>query len=1262
MDAPSAPPPETLPPPALPWWQRWRSTLLAVFTLVALAVGAVEIARTVAAYRRAEQAALALLSDAAAALATTTELYVARYTAIAETAAEAIFRAPAPLTPEARRALLAGIRRTHPETGLIGVIDPAGRVIDALPIAGIGLDVSDRDYFRRAAAGAPAVASDLLAGRLTGDLGTPVVVAARNEDGSLAGMVLVGLPVHGLARLLRGRLEDTARALVVDRTGRAIVDGAHPDLAWEARDYSRVPLVAAALAGRPVRLARFPSPHTGEPALGAMVPVPALGWAVGVVQPVEAALAPARQQLRLSLAIAGAVLVLGIVLARLLSTWLSRPIADLAAGAAAIARGDLGRRVVPRGPGELRWLAEHFNRMAARLGEIGRLNEQLVATALRERQSAQERAEEAEAAKRRFAFLAEASTRLAASLDYESTLANVARLAVPDLADYCVVDLLEPDRSTRRLAVAHRDPARAALANELYRFPPDLDGTHPVARVMRSGRPELSPEITAEMLVGIASTPEHLRILQALEPKSDMRVPLVARGRTLGAITFVSAESGRRYGPADLALAEELARRAALAIDNARLYRQAQTTEQRFRDLVEGLEAIVWEADARSWLFTFVNRRAERMLGYPLERWLTEPDFWVNLIHPEDRERAVACCLEAIRQGCDNDFEYRVVAADGRVVWVRDLVYLVKDGSGAVRQLRGLMIDITAQKEAADELRGRARQQAAVAALGQRALEGVEPSVLLDEAVGLVARTLDVEYAAVLELLADGGRFLVRAGAGWEEGVVGRLIVDAGAQSQAGYCLLTREPVIVEDWTAEQRFARPPGLAAHGVLSGMAVVIRGANGPYGVLAAHATRPRRFTLNDSHFLQAVANVLAAAIQRQRAEEALRRSEEQLRQAQKMEAVGRLAGGIAHDFNNILTAIAGYSELLLGRIGEAGQLRKDVEGIRKAAERAAALTRQLLAFSRRQVLQPKVLDLNAVVAGMAPMLRRLIGENIELITVTAERPGLVKADPGLLEQVILNLAVNARDAMPQGGTLRIETAHADPADADAPRAGADCAGPCVVLAVSDTGCGMDAEVRSHLFEPFFTTKEVGQGTGLGLSTVYGIVEQSGGRIRVTSEVGRGSTFRIYFPGVAEPDAAPAPAEAPAGPAAGAETVLLVEDDEIVRALAREALERAGYTVLEARDGREALAIAERHRGPIHLLLTDVVMPGMSGPEVAGRLTAARAGLKVLFMSGYTDNAIGQRGVLDPGTALLPKPFTPAQLTRKLREVLDAPGPRA
>ena len=382
------------------------------------------------------------------------------------------------------------------------------------------------------------------------------------------------------------------------------------------------------------------------------------------------------------------------------------------------------------------------------------------------------------------------------------------------------------------------------------------------------------------------------------------------------------------------------------------------------------------------------------------------------------------------------------------------------------------------------------------------------------------------------------------------------------------------------------------------------------------------------------------------------------EAQLRQSQKMEAIGQLAGGIAHDFNNLLTVINGYSELMLLSLPVEHPHCATFEQIRQAGEKASRLIRQLMAFSRQQVLQPKVLDLNAVVANIDTMLQRVIGEDIDLLTILSPGLASVKADPGQIEQILMNLVVNARDAMPAGGRLTIETADVV-LDTDYARTHvAVNPGRYVMLAVSDNGCGMDAETQARIFEPFFTTKEPGKGTGLGLSTVYGIVKQSGGQIGVYSEPGRGTTFRIYLPRIEAAAEPVEPGKAREQLPCGSETILLVEDEAGVRTLAKTILQTQGYTVLDAAQGKDAFLLSGQHEGLIHLMVTDMVMPEMSGREVAERLKPLRPNMKVLFMSGFTDKAIVHNGELDPGMAFLQKPFTPQTLTRKVREVLDAP----
>jgi len=406
---------------------------------------------------------------------------------------------------------------------------------------------------------------------------------------------------------------------------------------------------------------------------------------------------------------------------------------------------------------------------------------------------------------------------------------------------------------------------------------------------------------------------------------------------------------------------------------------------------------------------------------------------------------------------------------------------------------------------------------------------------------------------------------------------------------------------------------------------------------------------------SDLMDAIHKLKDEIAEHQKVEEERQRLQAQLLQVQKMESVGRLAGGVAHDFNNILTAILSYAELSLMRIPGSDPLREYLESIRNASEKAAGLTHQLLAFSRRQVLEMKVVDLNAVVMGMADMLKRVISEDVLLELKTSATESTVRADQGQLEQVLMNLAVNARDAMPSGGRLHIETADAGPDNSLLKTHGFAEAGAYVTLSVTDTGGGMSAEVRERIFEPFFTTKELGRGTGLGLATVYGIVKQHGGYIFVDSEPGKGATFRVFFPVASGPG--PVQAEEPSGPLPkGSETLLVVEDDRDVRELISEVLTPLGYRIFATGSGDDALKTSDSFAGPVDLLLTDVVMPGMNGKQLAEVMRTRRPGIKVLFMSGYTQDALSTQGMLEPGIALIHKPLRPGTLARHLRQVLD------
>jgi signal transduction histidine kinase len=556
------------------------------------------------------------------------------------------------------------------------------------------------------------------------------------------------------------------------------------------------------------------------------------------------------------------------------------------------------------------------------------------------------------------------------------------------------------------------------------------------------------------------------------------------------------------------------------------------------------------------------------------------------------------------------------------------------------------------------ELTARARQLDAIVELSEQGFAGRSLEALNEQGTRAAAEGLAVSFALLLEPVSSADLLVVRAGCGWRADVVGAYVEHARRAPAVSRVLQHGTPVIDD---APAWMAAGGGLtflAEHGATSGAAVAVPGAAGAQAILAAFADGPRVFKSEDLHFLQALANILASVVDRRTAEQDLLQSQMKLQAVQKMEAIGRLAGGIAHDFNNLVQAIGGYTEILLQRLPESDPLHHNAQEIKRAGDRAAALTRQLLAFSRQQVLQPKVLQLNAVVTSIEQLLRRLIGEDVEFETALADDLAPIKADHAQLEQVLMNLAVNSRDAMPDGGTLTIETRNVTLTEADQRDAFAIKAGPYVLLAVSDTGCGMDADTRLHVFEPFFTTKPAGKGTGLGLSTVYGIVKQSEGYIWVDSEVGLGTRVRIYLPRVDEPvDAIEARRSVSSATPRGRETLLLVEDEESVRELICEWLAGHGYRVLVAGNGAEALQVAEAHAEPIDALIADVIMPQMGGPALAERILPQRPQMKVIFVSGYADEAIGDPRVLAAGAAFLQKPFSLDTLVRRLREVLDA-----
>ncbi len=684
-------------------------------------------------------------------------------------------------------------------------------------------------------------------------------------------------------------------------------------------------------------------------------------------------------------------------------------------------------------------------------------------------------------------------------------------------------------------------------------------------------------------------------------------------------------------------------------------------SEVRYRSVVNALDEGVMVIDADGMLRTG-NASAERILGLSLdelngrslqdERWQT--------IHedgsPFPPEKHPAAVTLKTGQPCVG-VVMGVYRPDGKLRWIDiNSRPLAVDAQQTPASVVVSFSDITERKRAEERLTA---QYAVTRVLAEaRTLEEAVPKIV--RAVGQ-----NLEWDCGVFWRVDKAASVLRCLDEWHDA---RLKEAAFTEATWGMTFKTEEglpgriwasgkAVWITDVAHDVNFPRRQVACEAGLHSALGFPVRVGGEIEGVIELYS---RQVRTPDEQLLKMIDDIglkLEQFGDRARTEEVLQQTEAQLRQSQKMEAVGRLAGGVAHDFNNLLTVIRGYSELLLARLRPDDPMHKDMGEVKKAADRASGLTRQLLAFSRRQFIAPKVLDLNALIANMDGMLRRLLGEDIvELCTELTPQAGAIKADPGQIEQVIMNLAVNARDAMPKGGRLTIETRNVTVGTPSRQSPSIVKPGTYVLLAVRDTGHGMDAETQSHLFEPFFTTKEKGKGTGLGLSTVYGIVKQNGGNIVVESKPGQGATFKIYFP-LVEPDAqSGAGAPEVAEPAHGRETILLVEDEPAVRGLVHETLRLHGYKVLEARHGIEALMTGAKYQGPIHLLLTDVVMPQMSGPEVAEKIQVVRPGIKVLFMSGYPDHPAFERGGISRESLFLAKPFSPNVLAKKVRDVLD------
>ncbi len=779
---------------------------------------------------------------------------------------------------------------------------------------------------------------------------------------------------------------------------------------------------------------------------------------------------------------------------------------------------------------------------------------------------------------------------------------------VVDMGGYrmCWAGTVEDDERKTVRPVAHAGFDDGYLDTVHITWRDDERGRGPTGTAAREG----TPQVCRNLLTDPAFSPWREDATRR-GYGSSIALPLVVEGRTLGVLNLY-ASAPDRFDAEEVRLLAVVADDLALGlasvrdrVDRMRAETQLAASQDLYRSLVETTAAVAWEVDVASQRFTYISPQIETLSGYSPEEWV-DLGFWAEKIHPDDRARAVSYCKAQTEAGADHAFDYRLVTAAGEVVWWRDVVSVIR-AEGRPVALRGHFLDVTEHKEAeADAMR--------------------------------FSRALESSLTEIYTFDAETLRFVH---------------VNFGARENLGYSmkeLRALTPLDIKPGLTPERFAELIEPLRAGREDTIEFDIEhqrkdGTRYPVEVFL------QLMEWGTPVFLANIRDITG----RVKLEREKQQLEAQYRQAQKMEAIGRLAGGVAHDFNNMLCAITGNVTLALRELSAGHSVAECLKEIAAASDRATELTRQLLAFSRKQVIAPKVIDLSGLIGGMHAMLSRLIGDHIVLRTVPQRQLGRVRADPGQVEQILLNLAINARDAMPDGGELVIETADVVLDEDYCAKHARTTPGEYVMLGVSDTGVGMTAEVRNKIFEPFFTTKELGRGTGLGLATVFGIVQQSGGRVEVYSEPGHGSSFKVYLPRVhdeLEAEASPSSTEV----ARGQETVLLVEDEEMVRSVAMRILELSGYRVLPAGSGGEAVTVADGHDGPIELLLTDVVMPGMNGRQLAAELRARRPEIKVLYASGYTENVIAHHGVIDEHVEFVAKPYSVDGLTARVREVLD------
>lgn len=707
-------------------------------------------------------------------------------------------------------------------------------------------------------------------------------------------------------------------------------------------------------------------------------------------------------------------------------------------------------------------------------------------------------------------------------------------------------------------------------------------------------------------------------------------------------------------------------RTADLARSNEQLLRQMEgrleaegariVSEKKYRRLLEAANDAVVVADAQTGVILEVNKKTEELLGMPSTEITGRHQS--ELYPQEEAERYRRVFAEHLEKGEATADDVFVKRLDGRLVPVEISASVTTVGDRRV--MLGLFRDISERKRSRDELQKNYESQRVLNALLKMSLKNISLEDLLKQAIDLVVSTswLAVQSKGCIFLTQGNGVLLMKAQSNLSDSIVA-----ACSRIPYGKCLCGKAALTGKLQFSDRLDSRHEitydGIIPHGHYC---IPIHAGDNLLGVMCLYIEEGHHRDPIEEEFLHSVTSALAGIIHRTRVQENLKYAEEQLRQSQKMEALGRLVGGIAHDFNNLLVVIGGRAKRALRKMKPDDPARREIVEITKAEESASSLTSQLLAFGRKQILQPKVLDLNGIVSGLEMMLRRLIGENIVLLTLIEPELGRTQVDPNQIEQVVLNLVINARDAMPDGGKLTIQTSNVvleekHPDNYAAPP------GQYVMLAVSDTGSGMDQETMSHIFDPFFTTKAPGKGTGLGLSTVYGIVRQSGGDIRIYSRIGKGTTFKIYLPRIEAPlDVYERDTGQVKMSSTGTETILLVEDEDTVRELMSLELRDLGYFVLQASSGSAALKLSEEHDGAIDMVVTDVIMPGLSGPDTFRLLSEKRPGIGVLYCSGYSEQTVLHNSGANDAVAFLKKPFAAEDLGQRVRKVLDALRNRA